>query len=153
MNMSLILAANLQSMKSVLLILALISAALVLSSIFFTVINAKKKCSSSLKILQIGMYAVTVIVLVCLIICIVKYNAALNISDKTEDSTGTNTETVATTTDPTEVTTLPEEIPEPTYEAGYVDSSNPENWGITWDIIQGGSIIDKFKFLAKLVFF
>lgn len=144
MNMPLILAANLQLMKPVLLILALISAALILSSIVFTAINATKKASSSMKVLFIGIYAITAIVLACTIFCLIQYKAALNASNHTEESTTGNTETTGTTAETTEATTLPEEIPEPTFEAGYVDSSNPENWGITWDIIQGGSILDSY---------
>ena len=145
MNTPLILTANLQLMKPALLVLGLICAALLLSCIVFTAMNAKKKRTSSTKVLLISMYIVTAIVLACTIFCLVQYNTAVAAMENPPESTAATTEETTESTENTiEATTLPEEIPDPTFEAGYVDSSNPENWGITWDIIQGGSIVDSY---------
>ena len=147
MNTPLILSANLQMMKPALLVLALISVALLLSSIIFTLILAKKKQAASAKFILIAVYVVTVIVLVCTIFCLIRYNSAkAELTGPTPDTQSTTDSTTLSTTEATtEATTEPEVIPDPTYEAGYVDSSDPKNWGISWDVIQNGSIVDNFS--------
>ena len=146
MNTPLMLSANLQMMKPALLVLALISAALLLSSIIFTLILAKKKPATSAKFILVAVYVVTVIVLVCTIFCLIRYNSAkAELAGPAPDTQSTTAGTTQSTTEATtEATTEPEVIPDPTYEAGYVDSSDPKNWGISWDIIQNGSIVDNF---------
>lgn len=146
MNTPLILSANLQMMKPALLVLALISAALLLSSIVFTLVYVKKKSAASTKFILISVYIVTVVVLVCTVFCLIRYNSAKAAqTDPAPDTQATTDSTTLSTTEATtEATTEPEVIPDPTFEAGYVDSSNPENWGISWDIIQSGSIVDSY---------
>lgn len=146
MNTALMLSTHLQMMKSALLVLALITAALLLSSIIFTAILAKNKPNSSAKFILIAIYVVTVIVLICTVFCFIRYNSIkATLSGPAPDAQGTtNSSTLSTTESTTEATTEPEVIPDPTYEAGYVDSSDPKNWGITWDIIQNGSIVENY---------
>lgn len=145
MNTALMLSVNLQMMRPALIVLALISAALLLSSIIFTVVFVKKKPANSAKFILGAVYAVTVIVLICTIFCLIRYNAEASLSGPAPETQGTTESTTLSTTDATtEATTEPVVIPDPTYEAGYVDSSNPENWGISWDVIQNGSIVDSY---------
>lgn len=57
-------------------------------------------------------------------------------------------ETAPAQTEPMETeppeTTAPTE-PEPIFVPAYTDKTNPANWGIQWEIIQNGNIVDTFR--------
>ncbi|MBQ4641225.1 MAG: PQQ-binding-like beta-propeller repeat protein [Oscillospiraceae bacterium] len=52
--------------------------------------------------------------------------------------------TVPEQTQPTEITMPEETEPAPTFFPEYVDSSDPANWGIQWDIIVDENIVDSY---------
>ena len=142
---------NLMVLKPALIIIFVILAALLLSSIVFTILSIRSKSkSTSGKIMLIMIYIATIIVLVCAIICYNRYNTlvseAENLSETTtiatEDTLPTTEETTEATT---EATTVPETEPEPTYEPAYTDASNPDNWKINWQVYQGSSLVESYS--------
>lgn len=118
--------------------------ALALCSITFTVIYARSKHVN--KLLLGVLYCVTLITLICTILCVKKYKSFESATPPENTTLGTS----GTTVDTTDGTTLPETtapteaVTEPTFTPQYTDNSNPENWGISWEIIQNGSIIDSY---------
>lgn len=148
-----------KQMKSSLIILAIICAALFLASIIFTLIAAQFKWSrkgrkTEWRILK-AMYASTLIVVICTLICFIRYTSVGKMlkPDILRNPSATSVETQAASkpnTPPTSATTAPTTAPttphtqaaDPTFTPVKSDSSNPENWGIDWEIIRGGNIID-----------
>ena len=147
-------------MKTSMIILAIICAALLLSSIVFTLAAAQFKWSRKTRktewtILK-AMYISSVIVLICTLICFIKYNsvgkklkqAAENPSVATSEiqtasKPNASTAPSAPATIPTAApTTPPTATPDPTFTPAKSDSSDPENWGVDWEIIRGGNIIN-----------
>lgn len=136
----------LQFMKPALIALFLILTALVLSCIIFTAIKLRsaKTADKSGKVLLGAMYAATAIVLVCTLLCWRQYNATSDTLMNSEPSNaGNSSETTTEVT--TEATTIPTTEPDPTFDPEYTELSNPEKWGIKWEIIQNGSIVEDFK--------
>lgn len=140
--------ANLQFMKPALIALSLILTALVLSCIVFTLIRLRAKAADkSGKLLLGAMYAATAVVLVCTLVCWQRYNStndALmnNPSGSSADTSAETTEDTLGAT--TEATTVPPTVPEPTFDPAHTDLSDPENWGIEWEIIKNGSIVESY---------
>ena len=171
MNLSILAAALTASesyarMKLSLLILAAICAALFLSSVIFTLIAAQFKWSrkqrkTEWQILK-AMYASTLIVVICTVVCFIRYNSVgkmlkpnapesltattVTTQATTKPTIPSTSETTTSTTAPTASTsaptTPPTQAPEPTFTPAKTDSSDPENWGVDWEIIRGGNIID-----------
>ena len=155
------------AMKPALIVLIAIFAILALSSIGFTamIASAKRKSKShrrnpSSKLLQGILYAATCLVLVCTVFCYTRYqdlgeelmSADAPPAGDTQQaapstSTGPADTTESTDTVPEDTTqeTAPPTDPDPTISPAYTDLSNPENWGIKWEIIQGGAIVDSYK--------
>lgn len=142
-----VLSASLQ-MKPALILLSLILAVMLLSSISFTIIYARTNKGG--KFLLFTLYAVTLVVIICAVLCFHKF-----IEMTAEDPAPTSpTEQQSTqqTTEPAETsesTTAPLEteeptVPEPTFTPTHTEKSDPENWGITWEVIQNGGIIENF---------
>lgn len=152
------------SMKAPLILLFVILAALVASCVLFTItkINADRRAARSRRrrknrtfpILLTLMYTATGIVLVCTVFCAIRYNAvAQELSAQTTppvidstpaESTSTTVETTPVATIETTIPTVPTE-PDPTYTPEYLELSNPDNWGITWEIIDHGAIVDTYQ--------
>lgn len=132
-------------MRPALIVLALILAAMVLSCIVFTFLYARAKKGG--RFLLGMLYGVTVITLACTILCFYQYNAVLKAENAQNNTAGTAQSTTQNTTElsTTDATTEPEVIPDPTYTPAYTDNSNPEKWGIKWDIIQNGSIVESYN--------
>ena len=132
-----------EQLKPALIVLYLILAAMVLSSISFTIIYARTNKGG--KALLFTLYAVTLIALVCTILCSTKYASLTESkpapapSEPTVESTAPTVETTVPveTTEPT--------VPEPTFTPEMSENSNPENWGITWDVIQNGSVVENYN--------
>lgn len=160
LNMGAVTDSNtIQLMRPALILLTLILAALVLGSVIFTVLSIKRKnLSLAGKILLAILYAATVIVLVCTIACLVRYNnmrdVLQNPTDGTTASTGTTTQstTESTTEVTTEATTIPPTEPEPTYDAGYTEKSDPGKWNIKWEILQNGSVVGSYSSPESMAF-
>lgn len=130
-------------MKPALVILTLISIALVLSCIAFTYLNVKSKNLTSQRLMLLGaFYTATIITVVCTILCFNRYDA---INDALRETVSTDSTSQTTTAPTTETTTAPTTEPEPTYDPAYTSLSNPENWGIQWEIIEHGSIVDSYN--------
>lgn len=156
------LQAQYAAMKPALLVLVFILAVLVLSSIAFTavIISARQKSKSrkrnpSSKLLQVVLYLSTCLALVCTLLCFVRYQQVGDMlisaedpqssaSSTTEDTTPSDT-TAEPTENTTESTTIPPTEPDPTLAPSGSNLSNPENWGINWEIIQGGAIVDTYE--------
>lgn len=146
-------AASYKQMKTSLILLAIICGALLLSSVVFTLVAAqfkwkKKERKTEWTILK-AMYLSTLIVLICTTACLIRYNvvgnklnAEISKNPSTTTATQTSSSTSATTAPTTAPTTPPTQAPEPTFTPAKSDSSNPENWGIKWEIIRGGEMID-----------
>ncbi len=136
-----------QFMKPALIVLTLIAAALVISTIVFTVLSARNKNrSAGSKVLLVVVYLATAAVLTCTILCFGRY---INTSNAPTGTTAAPTVTTAPTTEPTteattEATTEPPTEPEPTYEAAYTEDSDPKNWKVKWEIIQDGKVVDSY---------
>ena len=152
-----------QRMKPALTLLYVIFAVLFIGSIVFTYLSTKIRARGSARraqdrILKM-MYLTTIIVLVCTLICNGRYRstgklvADLNNNSSISGTTGTSSEsTGAEDTTPSDTTETTEPIPDPTFTPTVSDSSNPENWGIKWEIIQGGSIVDTYTPSAPISF-
>lgn len=132
------------SMLPALIALSIISGVLILASLLFAylVLFARRDDSKSGK-LRLGMLiAATAVVLVSTVFCSILYNRAEGKPTLKDPSTNGTTIT-ETTTIPTE-TTEPT-IPEPTFEAAYVSSSDPSKWKIKWEIYYKKEIVKSFK--------
>lgn len=127
-----------------LIFLLLCLAALILSCVVFTLSYARADKGS--KLLLGVLYCVTLVTLVCTLLCFNKYSALKSGSVPENTTNSTIGSSADSTTDPTDAeTTAPiVDIPEPTFDPAYTDSSNPENWGIQWEVIQNGSIVDSY---------
>lgn len=120
-------------------------AALILSCVVFTIGYARTNKGS--KLLLGVLYCVTLITLVCALLCFHKYNTLQSSAaapNTTTGTTGSVTDTTGTTGIETTAPTV-NDIPEPTFAPAYAESSDPENWGIQWEIIQNGSIVDSYN--------
>jgi len=152
---------NYQHMKTALVLLFIILGALIICSITFTLIGAQLKCTkgqrSTQKAILLVMYIATVLVLLLTCFCYIRFQSVEknDSADNTKDPITTtdeaqNTENTTVPLDTTEPTstsneTEPPLVPEPTYTPGFVDSSNPENWGVNWEIIASGAIVDTYE--------
>lgn len=143
------------TMKPALTILTVILAALALFSILLTVlvIRPTEKRGRPNGIVLAVSYIATVTVLVLSVLCWNQYrqvgstldsmNATATQPSQTDPSLEPGTEP---SSDPsTEPSTEPPTEPEPTYEPGYVDVSDPKNWGVKWEIIAHGAIVSNYQ--------
>ena len=144
-----------QRMKPALILLFVIFGILAAGCVAFAFISAQMRCSKSRRHTQkviLQMMCITaVIVLVCAIACTVRYNvvgnrlmdAGNNTSPSTsQDTNGSEGTGNNATQDSTQDTTP---VPDPTYTPLYSDNSNPEKWGITWEIISNGTIVNSYQ--------
>ncbi len=145
-------------MKPALIILAVILGLLFISCIVFTTMRAKNKGISRTKTaVLVALYAVTVFVLVCTILCAYRYRSVgsnllgAQISSSALQSSSSET-TTETTEETTEESTSEIVIPDPTYDPEKTQLSDPANWGISWDIISGGEIVDSYLRPETIVF-
>ncbi len=148
-------------MKPALILLAVITAVLVVSCITFSFLSGRMRMKRSQRraqnlILRL-MYLTTVLVLICTAVCFFRYRAVgkdliqagtpntpstdaqINTSDNTENTAGAATEDITP-------------VPDPTFTPGLSESSDPQKWGINWEIITGGSIVDSFKLTDSISF-
>ncbi len=142
-------------MKPALILLAVILAVLVLGSISFTLISAqirsRRQWRNTQRTILRLMYLTTVLVLICTLVCFLRYrsvgqklmdagNTTPSASETVTDSSDTTVE--SSSQDTTEDTTPP---PQPTFTPESMDSSNPDQWGIHWEIIDHGTIVDSYQ--------
>ena len=150
-----------QQMKPALILLFVLLGVLTVSCIIFTLVSTQLKCSrgqrSTQKTILLFMYIATILILLCTCLCYIRYQSLGKtlIADKPQDSVAdtTDPQDTAKDTTPSESTdqttpsenTDPSVIPEPTYTPDFVSSSDPKNWGITWEIITNGAIVDTYE--------
>lgn len=165
LNAGLSLAESYAQMKPALILLGVIFAVLLIISILFTLLSAQllKRHINAQKLIFGALYTTTALVLVCLIACLLRYNALGGklMSGDTKPTAPTTIPTAPTTTttvptNPVTVTTQPT-VPTtnptiPTFTPLYTNSSNPENWGIDWEIIDHGTIVDKYQLKDSISF-
>ena len=159
MNFSILAAAlsaseSYKQMKSSLILLVIIFAVLLISSIVFTLLALQINCSRSQwnaqRMILIVMYACTILVLVCTLVCFFRYNSVGNqlMAGKPTDPTsvispsGGNSDTTTPTTSTNTQTTTPTQSTKPSLNPAQSSSSNPANWGVKWEIMENGSIVN-----------
>ena len=149
-----------QQMKPALVLIVVIFVILLASCITFPLLSSRTKTSRATRkthntILSL-MYLATILVFICTLFCFIRFCQVKRSLSSTESQPTQNTSTVDDTTFQDETNTSAETldgettVPEitesdPTYTPAYVDSSNPENWGIRWDIIADGVIVDAYE--------
>lgn len=154
-------------MNPALILLAVISVVLIISSVAFSYLSGQMRMKRSQRraqnlILRL-MYLVTVLVLVCTAVCFFRYQSVGkklmdagnndSISNSGSPSTGdssTENNTDNSTGQQETVDNTP--VPDPTFTPEAVDSSNSNNWGINWEIISGGSIVDSYTMAEPISF-
>jgi len=130
-------------MKPALIVLLLILAAMILSSISFTIIYARTNKGG--KVLLFTLYAVTLVTLICTILCFSKYSEISNAEKPPVETVEPTQQTPEATTEPSvPVETTEPTVPDPTFTPELTDNSNPENWGIKWEVIQNGSVVENY---------
>ena len=143
-------------MKPALILLAIILGVLFLASVAFTLTAAQVKSNRSRLRTQRAilkmMYLATCLVFICTMVCFIRYRSVgkklMDASGVPSASTPAATENKDGTTpsDGTQNTTQPiETVPDPTFTPSLTDSSNPENWGVKWEIIQKGALVGNYK--------
>lgn len=146
-------------MKPALMVLALIAVVLLLSTLITTIVSAVRRRGNAL--ILITLYLATIVAVGCTYFCLNKYNAVqdallqiqqdiLTAATSEPTTVPTTAPTTAPTTEPTtapttEATTIPPTEPDPTYTAEAVELSNPEQWGIKWEIMELGNIVESFN--------
>ena len=139
-------------MRPALIILAVILAALVLSSIIFTVytVKARKASTTSGKVILTAMYIATIIALVCTFYSYNQFKgaqAALLHSGEDTSEDVPDPDVPPENEDPEDPTDDPPPVivkPDPTLSPAYTSNSDPANWGIKWEIITGGAVVESY---------
>ena len=138
-----LLHSNTDFMRPALLVLSLISAALIISSIIFTLLVAQSgHISTSKKVLLAALYIATLVTLVCTFICFRNFKQFSNAPHI--ETTDTPTTTQSTTVPETEPPTEPPTEPEPTLSPIFTENSDPANWKIKWSILEDNTEVDTF---------
>lgn len=143
---------QLSTMRSALIALLLILAALVIGSMVFTFMDLKK-CSeyrrrARLSPLTVLCYIVTVLVLACSIFCFATFRGAMKANSAAEPETQPATEATEPSTEETEPPTQPTEPepePEPELSPVRTESSDPANWDVEWELIVGNEVVESFQ--------
>lgn len=145
-----------QSMKLLMILLASILVVLIAGCIVFSLASAKVKGNRSWRKTQKTilhmMRIVTVFVLICTVICFARYRfIGKKMMENGDDTTTQSSSTTESSTSNTDDSTTQESIdntdpiPEPTFTPEKTDSSDPNKWGIRWEIIKNGAIINSYQ--------
>ena len=129
-------------LKSSLVILYLILAALVLSCMAFTFIMLRSPMDGATpKILMVFLFLVTAFVLISAIVCTDQYNKLT-----TAPTPGSSLADRPTTEAPegTSENTTPPIIPGSPLAAYHTTNTDPDNWGIKWDIMQNSNVLNSY---------
>ena len=130
-------------LKSSLIILYLILAALALSCLVFTFIMVRSPMEGTApKILMVLIYLVTAFVLISTIICTDKYNKLTQVPDT--DSVLPQITTTAPPEETTESTTTPAIVPGGPLTAYHTADTDPANWNIKWDVMQNSNVLQGY---------
>ena len=156
-------AGNYQAAGSALIILICITLLALVVSICLTVAGSrqrKRSARQTMRILTFLAYGVTLVALVVSIFFGVQYRNLGNTlqtqptETESQPTQGTtpSTEVTEPSTEPTEIETQPPTEPEPTLHVGNCEDSDPKNWGVSWEILSGGSVVDSFE-RSESIFF
>ncbi len=152
-------------MRPVLILLVVITIILIGSCVAFSYLSGRIRMKHSQRraqnlILRL-MYLTTVLVLVCTTVCFFRYRSvgkmlmyagdqsSMSSSAPDNGSTGTDSTGGSIGQQGTEDNTP---VPDPTFTPEAADAGKPENWGINWEIITGGSIVDSYKHADAISF-
>lgn len=135
-------------MLPALIVLCVICAALLLSSIVLTAMILKKKQFAGAKaVLLIVLYLATALCIACTAFCFSRFSGT-SVPAETTATTPETTVQITTqeaTEETTEATTVPEtEPPAPTLTPTHTENTDPKNWGIRWEAIQGGAVVTNY---------
>ncbi len=149
-------AANL-SMKVALIALFAIGLLILIVNVYCTFKSSghKKRNNSTRTILLAAGYIAAVFTLVFAFICLGAYRQMITPTQQPTESTGasqTETATAEPTDPPTDPPTEPPTEPQPTLSVGQVSDSDPENWGVKWEIVQDGEIVKAFDRKEPIAF-
>lgn len=157
LSTALLATSQLLFLKSSLIILYLILAALALSCLVFTFVMLRSQPEGiSAKVLLVALYLVTSFVLICAIICTGKYNRL----QAPPESPSVQTTVPAPTTDPTEnpttsdtepSTEVPTEPPLP-FTATFTANTDPANWKIKWSVMQNSTVLESYTHPEEIYF-
>ncbi len=139
-------------MKSAMIFLAIVLVLLIAGCIAFTLMGKQMKNKNARKTLQTilrMLYLTTCLVLVFTLACFMRFQS---VGEKLMDASGATSSSTTETTVPnttestTQETTEATEpiIPEPTFTPGMAESSNPENFGMKWEIFQNGAVVENY---------
>ncbi len=153
------------TMRTALTVLLIITAALILASVVITVsLLGSAQQSINVRIVAIALYVTTILVAAITIFCFFRYQNALTDKPVTVPPTPTDGPTAGPTepptqkptdqpTDPptekptqkpTEPTVPPTEDPRLSFEAVSSAGSDPDNWGVEWEIIVNDEIVSSY---------
>ena len=135
-----------QAMKPALIFLFILLAMVVAVAVYLIMTQLKRKQKPNL--FHGVLYGLTAVLLGCCIVCLCRYISVGNMLNDYQLSVNGTFETTGGTL-PTETTieetTAEPTVPEPTFTPQAVQVSNPENWGIRWDIIDHGAIVTSYQ--------
>lgn len=137
-------------MGPALAVLCVICAALVLCAGLLTAVAVKKKQLAGTKaVLLVVLYIAAILCLVCTVYCYGQFRGASQPAETTEATTLPLETTAQVTTEAatgatTEATTVPETEAQPTISPAFTANSDPGNWGIRWETIQGGAVVTDY---------
>lgn len=137
-------------LKSSLIILYLILAALALSCLVFTFIMVRSPLEGNTpKLLMVFLYLVTAFVLISAIICTDQFNKLTTVPNL--ESSVHNTTTTPNKESP-ESTTTPNSEPGNNAFAYYTNNTAPSNWNIKWDVMQNSNVFDSYSHPDTIIF-
>ena len=136
-------------LKSSLIILYMILAALALSCLVFTFITIRSQLGGIIpKVLLVLLYLVTFFVLISAILCTGKYKKLQATNDTQSIPQATVKPFVENTdTSPTAATTGTSR-----FSASHVTDTNPANWNIKWHVMRNSTVLDSYTHLEEIKF-
>lgn len=143
-------------LKSSLIILYLILAALALSCIVFTFIMIRAQLDGTAsKVLLVALYTATCFVLICAIVCTGKYNQLTS----PQDTTHLQTAVPSGATEPSaeDATTSPSETKQDnesllSFTPEHTADTDPANWEIKWNVMQNSNVLDHYVHPEEISF-
>jgi len=150
----LLTAGNTAIMKSALIALVIINISLFICAIFFTIyLNRKKRIKTLINAILLGvLYTATVVAAICTLLSYKNYQKLQTKSTNHNQSIQTDTPDVKPDPGPSIETITPSVDTEPDFQPHSVHTSNPDNWGVKWEIIADASIVSEYRNPSSLSF-
>ena len=151
---------NYLQMKTAMIFLAVVLGFLIVGCFAFTLIGKQikgRKARKTLRTILRMLYLTTCLVFIFTLACFMRFRSVgqklMDASGATSSSTteatvpNTTENTTQETTEATEPT-----VPEPTFTPGMAESSDPENFGMKWEIFQDGVVVDSYQAQESISF-